>query len=325
MTRAEVTTHLGADWTAFETLFREALLSDVPLLNKLNESVLSNSGKQLRPMMALLTARACSGACKSDSYSYAAVSEVLHNATLIHDDVADESTLRRGKPTLSSLMGPTVAVLVGDYWLARAVSLIIGTAHQMEVTSLFSKTLSDLAEGEMLQLQKAADADTAEEDYLRIVFCKTASLFEATCVSAALSVDASGEQCEAVRRYAVATGMAFQIRDDIFDYWDEANIGKPVGIDLKEQKITMPLLGALRNSSPSEDERIRRMIREIPEHPEYCGQIHAFVLENGGVEYASDRLNEYIDEAVGALKRLPASDDRDILERLVKYNAVRKK
>ncbi|MBQ3800932.1 MAG: polyprenyl synthetase family protein, partial [Treponema sp.] len=222
-------------------------------------------------------------------------------------------------------MGPTTAVLVGDYWLAKAVSLIIGTGHQLEVTTLFSRTLSDLAEGEMLQLQKSGEADTTEEDYLRIVFCKTASLFEATCVSAALSVDAPEERREAARRYAVATGVAFQIRDDIFDYWDEANIGKPVGIDLKEQKITMPLLGALRNSVPSERERIRRMILDIPRHPEHCAWIHRYVLDNGGVEYASDRLNEYIDEALDALKQLPASEDRDVLEKLVKYNAVRKK
>ena len=322
MKREEVIKLLGADWGRYEVLVREALQSDIDLLNTVNTSLLSNAGKQLRPLLSLLTARAC-GTVTGDVLHCAAAAELLHNATLIHDDVADESSLRRGRPTVSALMGPSAAVLVGDFWLARAVGMIIGIEHQNEVIPLFAHTLSDLAEGEMLQLQKAAAADTTEEDYLRIVYCKTASLFEATCRSAALAAGAQQELIDAAGRYGKATGIAFQIRDDIFDYWDEANIGKPVGIDLKEQKITMPLLGALRNVD--DPGRYREMVLEIPSHPEHCDTLHRLVLANGGVEYATLRLDDFINEALSALEIFPPSEEREALASLARYNAIRKK
>lgn len=321
MTREGVISLLGVDWSRYEATLRGALRSDIDLLNSVNSSLLENSGKQLRPMMGLLMSRSC-GRLSEDSVRCAASAEVLHNATLMHDDVADESSLRRGRPTLSALIGPSSAVLVGDFWLAKAVGLIMGTDHQNQVIALFARTLSDLAEGEMLQLQKASSADTTEEDYLRIVYCKTASLFESTCRSAAITVDAPQELIDAAGRYGAATGIAFQIRDDIFDYWDEAGIGKPVGIDLKEQKITMPLLGALRNTD--DGDRWREMVRNIPEHPENCEALRRFVLENGGLEYAAQRLNDYVDEALSALQLIPPSRERECLEELARYNAIRK-
>ena len=322
MKREDVIKLLGADWDRYGVLVREALQSDIDLLNSVNTSLLSNSGKQLRPLLSMLTARVC-GVVTDDVLHCAAASELLHNATLIHDDVADESSLRRGRPTISALMGPPAAVLVGDFWLARAVRMIIGIGHQNEVIPLYAHTLSDLAEGEMLQLQKAASADTTEEDYLRIVYCKTASLFEATCRSAALASGAPQEFIDAAGRYGKATGIAFQIRDDIFDYWDEANIGKPVGIDLKEQKITMPLLGALRNVD--DPARYREMVREIPSHPENCDTLHRLVLENGGGESATLRLDDFINEALSALDLFPPSEEREALASLARYNAIRKK
>ena len=322
MKREEVLSLLGNDWSRYEALVREALASDIGLLNQVNASLLQTGGKQLRPMLTLLMARA-SGTVNDDTLRCAAAAELLHNATLLHDDVADESSMRRGRPTLSAQIGPSSAVLVGDFWLAKAVGLIIGTEHMNEVVPLFTQTLSNLAEGEMLQLEKAGTADTVEEDYLRIIFCKTASLFESACRCGALTVNASDELEEAARCYGVATGIAFQIRDDIFDYWDDAGIGKPVGIDLKEQKITLPLLGALRNAE--DESRYREMVRQIPEHPEYCAELHRFVLENGGVEYATRRLDDYINEALAALEVLPPSKERDVLAELARYNAIRRK
>lgn len=322
MNREEVIKMLGTDWSRYEALVGEGLRSDIDLLNRLNSSILSNSGKQLRPMLSLLTGRICGGV-NDDTLHCAAATEMLHNATLIHDDVADESSLRRGRPTLSALIGPSSAVLVGDFWLSRAVGMIIGTGHQDQVILLMARTLSDLAEGEMLQLQKASSADTTEEDYMRIVYCKTASLFESACRSAAICADAPQELVDAAGRYARATGIAFQIRDDIFDYWDEANIGKPVGIDLKEQKITMPMLGALRNVS--DPGRYRDMVRQIPDHPEYCEELHRFVVENGGVEYATGRLDDFINEALETLELFPPSEEREVLAMLARYNAIRKK
>ena len=313
---------LEPDWSRYEALVREALQSDIDLLNSVNSSLLANSGKQLRPMLTLMMARAC-GKVSDDTLKYAAAAELLHNATLIHDDVADESSLRRGRPTVSALLGPSTAVLLGDFWLAKAVGMVVGTVHQNQTIPIFAHTLSDLAEGEMLQLQKAASADTTEEDYLRIVYCKTASLFESSCHSAALSADASQELQDAARRYGVATGIAFQIRDDIFDYCDDAGIGKPVGIDIKEQKITLPMLGALRNTA--DQEPYREMVRQIPEHPENCAALHKFVLENGGVEYAAKRLDDYINEALEALELFPPSEERELLADLARFNAIRKK
>ena len=206
--------YLGKDWLAVRERINSALLSDIALLNSTNESILSHSGKQMRPMLALLIARACSAGQVSDStISFAAASELLHNATLLHDDVADGSMKRRGVPTIMSLMGPSVSVLVGDYWLVKAMDLIMDAdeGNGSGVMRIFSKTLKDLAAGEMLQLQKAQNGDTDENDYLRIIYNKTASLFEAACVSAAISVDACPEYEQAAKSYAVALGLAFQI------------------------------------------------------------------------------------------------------------------
>ncbi len=311
---------LGADWTSYEGRVRAALATDIKLLDSINGSVLSNAGKQLRPIMSLLMSRAC-GTVTGDSIDYAAASELLHNATLMHDDVADQSSVRRGKPTLSASMGATVAVLVGDFWLSRAVGVVMGTAHQAEAVKLYARTLSDLASGEMLQLQKAQTADTTEEDYIRIIYCKTASLFESACRVAALSVDAPEALCEAAGKYGAATGIAFQIRDDIFDYWDGQEIGKPVGIDLKEKKITLPLLGAMKNCG--DEAAVRKMVLEIPGEPANCGRLQKFVRENGGLEYASRRLDDYINEALEALEVLAPSPEREALAALARYNAVR--
>ena len=318
--------YLGKDWTAVQEHIASALESDIALLNSTNASILSQSGKQLRPMLALMIARACAGKVEEGSVRYAAAAELLHNATLLHDDVADGSELRRGKPTIMSLMGPAVSVLVGDYWLVKAMELILcDSKNDTKAIKIFSKTLSDLAEGEMLQLQKAQNGDTVEEDYLRIIYNKTASLFEAACVTAALSVGASEEYMQAAKDYAVALGLAFQIKDDILDYAGTESVGKPRGVDILEQKITMPLLGALRNVSEQEQVRVRTMVKDIVGKPELRDEIVAFVKANGGLEYSAFRLNEYVDAAVHALDVLPASTEKDCLIKLAHYTAQRDK
>ena len=316
--------YLGKDWTLVKEKIETSLMSDIALLNSTNSSILSNSGKQLRPLLALLIARACSGHQISEAtVRYAAASELLHNATLLHDDVADNSEQRRGMPTIMSLMGPSVSVLVGDYWLVKAMELILGSSEGDHlVIKIFSKTLSDLAEGEMLQLQKAQSGDTCEDDYLRIIYSKTASLFEATCVSAAISVNASQEYRKAAKDYAVALGIAFQIKDDILDYSGTASVGKPLGVDILEQKITMPLLGAMMNA-PAEEVRIRGLVKGIVDHPENRDDIVAFVKENAGLEYAVQQLDKYVAQAVDALSVLPLSKERELLEGLAYFTAKR--
>lgn len=319
--------YLGQDWTMVSGRIASALKSDIDLLNSTNDSILSNSGKQLRPMLALLFARACAGGKVTDAtIRYASSAELLHNATLLHDDVADDSDQRRGVPTIRSLMGPSVAVLVGDYWLVKAMELILGGEEgDTSVIKIFSKTLSDLAEGEMLQLQKAQNGDTDKEAYLRIIYNKTASLFEAACVSAAVSVDAVQEYVMAAREYATALGLAFQIQDDILDYAGTESVGKPLGVDILEQKITLPLLGAFSNAGALEESRVRSMVRDIVSHPEYRDEIVSFVKCNGGLEYARRELQEYVDKAVNALSVLPDSYEKECLASLAYFTAERNK
>ena len=316
--------YLGPDWEAVREKIETSLMSDIALLNSTNSSILSNSGKQLRPLLALLLARACSDHRISEAtVRYAAAAELLHNATLLHDDVADNSAQRRGVPTIMSLMGPSVSVLVGDYWLVKAMELILGSSEgDHQVIKIFSKTLSDLAEGEMLQLQKAQNGDTSEEDYLRIIYSKTASLFEAACVSAAISVNASEEFKKAAKDYAVALGIAFQIKDDILDYSGTESVGKPLGVDILEQKITMPLLGAMKNA-PDEEPRMRALVKGIVDHLENRDEIVAFVKSNSGLEYAVEQLDKYVSQAVEALSVLPLSRERELLEELAYFTAKR--
>ena len=320
MNRADILAYLGADWDLVRGLIRSHLHTDVPLLEETNGRILSNAGKMMRPAVALLTARAIA-VPTDDSRCYAAATELLHNATLIHDDVADGSAERRGRPTPSALLGPGPAVLVGDYWLARAVDLVVRTTHRDRTIPIFAKTLTDLAEGEMLQLEKASSGDTTEADYLRIIHCKTASLFQAAAETAALSVDADTEQVEAARAYGAALGIAFQIKDDILDYAGTDALGKPVGVDLKEQKITLPLLAAL-EGSPREAE-IRQLVRDIPSQPENCGRIRAFVAERDGVGLAARKLEEWVERAVRALDAFPDSTAREALAEIARYNQWR--
>ena len=319
--------YLGESWISVSERIVSSLDSDIDLLNVTNRSILSHSGKQLRPILALLFARACSGGSVSEAtIRYAAAAELLHNATLLHDDVADGSDKRRGVPTIMSLMGPSVSVLLGDYWLVKAMELILaGGDSDARVIKIFSKTLSDLAEGEMLQLQKAQSGDTNKDDYLRIIFSKTASLFEAACVTAALSVDAPAEYMQAAKDYAVSLGLAFQIKDDILDYDGTESVGKPLGVDVLEQKITMPLLGALQNVSATEQERVRAMVKDIVGKPELRDDIVAFVKANGGLEYSVVRLEEYVEAAVRALDVLPQSKEKDFLVKLAIYTGKRDK
>lgn len=320
MNIGEIISLLGEDWTRMRELIRAGLHTDVALLEDVNGQVFAHSGKMLRPLISLLVAKAL-GEPNDDSLHYAAASELLHNATLMHDDVADESSERRGAPTVSAMLGPSAAVLVGDFWLAKAVETVFVTERFSRVVKFFSDTLSDLAEGEMYQLEKASSADTTEEDYFRIIQCKTASLFVAAAVSGACSVDAPEELQEAAKAYATALGTAFQIKDDILDYAGTGELGKPVGMDLKEQKITLPLIGAL--STIEDESPVRDKILHIHEHPEYCAQLHSFVIERGGIEYAAARLQEYIDKAVDALRPVPDSPVRDALVEIARFNAFR--
>ncbi len=322
MLRDEVISYLGESWEATCAYISKALSTDIPLLQAVNDSLLSHSGKMLRPIVSLLVADLINGGVvPDDALRFAAAAELLHNATLLHDDVADESDTRRGEPTLRSKLGPAAAVLVGDFWLSRAVTLVVDSDHCNDVVKIFSKTLTDLAEGEMLQMEKAQDADTDEQDYFRIIYCKTASLFVVSAEAAAIATDATQEQLKAAIDYASALGTAFQIKDDILDYDGDGSLGKPVGIDLLEQKITLPLLCAMKDSP--QEAQIRKMVKDIPQHPQYCEQIRKFVDGQDGVRKASLVLEEYVNKALAALEIFPQSRAKEYLSLLARYNSIR--
>ena len=298
-------------------LMEEALRSEIRILDGTNASLLSSGGKMMRPGMALLIAGACGGV-NEDSYRFAAASELLHNASLMHDDVVDESMERRGRPTVSSLLGCGPAVLVGDYWMVKAVNQILSAKRNTQrAIAVFSKTLSDLAEGELLQMELSKTAGTRWDDYYRIIYSKTASLFEAAALTAALSAGAGEEVIEAMGSFGREAGMAFQIRDDMFDYAGPPSIGKPVGIDLTEGKITAPLLAAL-DSAPQEEAAIREKVRLLPSEPELEGEIRNFVMVHDGLAGARKKMLEKLENATKALSALPESKEKSYLSELAR-------
>lgn len=317
---------LKEDLDKVNKLMESSLSTDIELLDKTNRAILSHNGKQVRPVLTLLVARACSGGFTTDdTIKYAAAVELLHNATLLHDDVADDSPVRRGVPTVMSILGGRASVLLGDYWLVKGMENILASRNSSDkVIRIFASTLTDLAEGELLQLQKAETGDTLEKDYYRIIYDKTASLFVASAAAGAISVSATEEKMSAARTYAKCLGVAFQIRDDIFDYEENVEIGKPVGLDLKEKKITLPLLGAFAKAGEDRGREIRRKLCRIDDHPEYGGEIIEFVKSEGGIEYARKRLYEYVDNARIALRPFGNMQEVEMLCEIAEFTADRK-
>ena len=315
----EIKAFLAGPMEEVSALLEASLRSDITLLDATNRSLLSQGGKLLRPMLSLLSAGACGG-INPDSVRFAAASELIHNATLLHDDVVDGAEMRRGKPTVMSILSGPASVLVGDFWLVKAIrNLLEADRYSERAIRLFAKTLSDLAEGEMLQLQKASSCDTTREDYLRIIYSKTASLFEASVLSGAVSADAPEEWTAALAGYARNLGLAFQMKDDILDYAGDKALGKPVGIDLREQKITLPLLCALDSASAEEAAEVRALVGRISDEPALADRVRAFVLDRGGVDKAVEEMQKYIDEAVSCLDELPASAEKPYLVELARY------
>ena len=319
----EIQSSLRQETERVERIITEALRSDVSLLNATNTSLREHPGKMLRPLLALLCAQACGTLCE-DSFRYAAATELLHNATLLHDDVVDGASERRGRPTVAKLLGCGASVLVGDYWLVQCMQTILDAAGGKDrVIRVFARTLSHLAEGELLQMEKASLGDTTQEEYLRIVYCKTASLFEAAAVAAALSVEAPEALVQALGDYARLLGVAFQIKDDIFDYLDGGSLGKPVGIDLQEQKITQPLLCALEGVSPEEAQAVRATVTRIAGEPALAAEVRSFVLAHDGVRKAGTVLDSYLEQAVSRLAILPEGPARDRLVTLARFIGTR--
>ena len=301
------------------SLMAASLRTSVSLLDKTNGVLLSEKGKMMRPMLCLLAAGACGG-INPDTLHYAAAAELMHNATLMHDDVVDEASMRRGKPTLGAVLGPKASVLIGDFWLVKAMDCIVETSDRgRSVQSSFAKTLSDLAEGEMLQMEKAMEHDTTQEDYIRIIYCKTASLFESSAVCGAQSAKAPEEMVKAIGCFARNLGIAFQIKDDILDYLPSDALGKPAGQDILEQKITQPLLCVLEKMGADEASALRRKLAQVPGNPALAAEIGEIVASHDGVALAAKVMDSYIEKAILCLSSLPESKEKSYLARLARY------
>ena len=312
----ELKEFIGKEMSEVLSLMEKRLSSGNSLLEDCNKRVLGSGGKRVRPLLTILFAKAA-GESNEDTVFFAAATELIHNATLLHDDVADESSLRRGEATISSLLGPRPSVLLGDFWLANGLCLIVDAKrNSSRVMKLYSKTLCDLAEGEMLQLQMARTGATTEKEYFDIIFDKTASLFEVSALAGAISAGASKAQETAAANFARNLGIAFQIQDDILDYEGDETLGKPRGQDLREKKITLPLLMAFK-ACPSREAEIRGKVLENGEENIAC--IVDYVASSGGCNLARERMFSFMKDAMASLACFQDGKGKDFLLRLLSY------
>jgi octaprenyl-diphosphate synthase len=306
----------------FEGKFRQFMKSKVMLLDTIMNYIVQRKGKQIRPMFVFLTA-GCVGAINEKTYRGAALIELLHTATLVHDDVVDSSDYRRGFFSINAIWKNKIAVLVGDYLLSKGLLLSVENKDFDLLTSV-STAVREMSEGELLQIEKARKLDITEEVYFDIITKKTATLISACCAIGVQSTDADEKYAEIARNFGEKVGIAFQIKDDLFDYGD-AEIGKPLGIDIKEKKMTLPLIYALQNTTRSTKKHIIQLIKNESENPKKVREVIDFVKSTGGLQYANKRMNDYAQEAKKLLQQFPESSYRKSLEDLISYTIERNK
>ena len=300
------------------------MTSKVALLNRITHYIVNRKGKQMRPMFVFLTAKLLNnGEVNERTYRGAAVIELIHTATLVHDDVVDESNKRRGFFSINALWKNKIAVLVGDYLLSKGLLLSIDNGD-FDLLKIISVAVREMSEGELLQIEKARRLDITEDIYYDIIRQKTATLIAACCSLGACSVKPESEEVELFRKFGELCGMAFQIKDDLFDYGEE-NIGKPTGIDIKEQKMTLPLIFALNHCSAKEKRWVINSFKNHNKDKKRVKQVISFVKEKGGLEYAVHKMLNYKDEALELLQIYPESTYRAALELMVNYVVERKK
>jgi len=292
------------------------------LLDTIMNYIVQRKGKQIRPMFVFLTA-GCVGTINEKTYRGAALIELLHTATLVHDDVVDDSNYRRGFFSINAIWKNKIAVLVGDYLLSKGLLLSVENKDFDLLTSV-STAVREMSEGELLQIEKARKLDITEEVYFDIITKKTATLISACCAVGVQSTDADPHFVEIARNFGEKVGIAFQIKDDLFDYGD-AEIGKPLGIDIKEKKMTLPLIYALQNTTRSIKKDIIQIIKNESENPKKVREVIDFVKSTGGLQYANMRMNEYANEAKILLQQFPKSGYRKSLEDLISYTIERNK
>ena len=318
----EIMAPINAEMTEFEIRFRQSMKSKVPLLDKITHYIIRRKGKQMRPMFLFLTAKML-GNINDKTYDAASLVELLHTASLVHDDVVDDANERRGFFSLNALWKNKIAVLVGDFMLSRVLLLSIEN-NNIRLLEIVARAVREMSEGELLQIEKARRLDITEEIYFDIIRQKTASLIATVCESAAASVDRE-DQAKNMRQFGELVGLAFQIKDDIFDYGTPGNIGKPTGLDIRERKITLPLIHTLNVCDKATKKELINIIKNHNEDSKYVKRAVELVIKNGGIDYAYKRMIELTDQALICLKEIPESASKQAIIGLVEYTTQREK
>jgi octaprenyl-diphosphate synthase len=307
----------------FEKKFKDSMLSKVPLLNRITYYIVRRKGKQMRPMFVFLVAKMVSdGGFDERTYRGAAVVELIHTATLVHDDVVDDSNRRRGFFSINALWKNKIAVLVGDFLLSKGLLLSIDN-EDFDLLKLISIAVREMSEGELLQIEKARKLDITEDIYFDIIRQKTATLIAACCGIGAASVGAKQDTVQQMRKFGEYIGIAFQIKDDLFDYTDD-KIGKPTGIDIKEQKLTLPLIYTLNTCTSKEKSWIINSIKKHNKDKKRVKEVIDFVKENGGIEYTLNKMYDYKNRALAILENYPESPYKSSLVMMIDFVVERK-
>lgn len=320
---AEIKAPIAEELSQFEQKFRSALKTDVPLLNNVIHYIVKRKGKQMRPMFVFLSANLFAPTNDS-TFRAASLIELLHTATLVHDDVVDDSNIRRGFFSLNALWKNKIAVLVGDYLLSTGLQLSVDN-DEFRLLKVVSEAVQRMSEGELLQMEKARKMDIDEATYFKIIEHKTAALIAACCEAGALSGGANEQDVAAMKEFGRHVGIAFQIKDDLFDYGDGDGVGKPTGIDIKERKITLPLIHAISTASKKDRRWLVKTVKHQSDQPEKVKDVIKFVQQTDGIQHAVDAMHEHQDCALKILANFEPSPAREALEGLVKYSIERKK
>ncbi len=317
----EIRAPIETEMKRFSGYFSTIIKSKVPLLSIITNYILRRRGKQLRPMFVFLTAK-LSGKVNESSFTAAALIELLHTATLVHDDVVDESFERRGFFSINALWKSKIAVLLGDYLLAKGLLLSVKN-KEYEILDIVSFAVKEMSEGELLQIQKSRKLNLTEDEYFEIIGKKTAALIAACCASGTKSVTNDPEAIKKMKQFGEYIGIAFQIRDDMFDYEKNGLLGKPTGNDIKEKKLTLPLIHALKNTNPSQRRKILRLVRHHNKKTSRVNEVIRFVRDNKGMDYSKEKMNEYKNKALDILNEFPESEVRSSLQKLALYTTSR--
>jgi len=320
---ADIQRPIAEEMKAFEPHFREAMRSRAALLDRIMHYIVKRKGKQMRPMFTLLSAKQF-GPVNESAFVAASLIELLHTATLVHDDVVDGSPLRRGFFSINALWKNKIAVLVGDYLLSRGLLLAIDKG-EFELLRIVSTAVREMSEGELLQLEKSRTLNFNEDIYFDIIRQKTASLIAACCASGASAAGRPPEEVERMRRFGELTGIAFQIKDDLFDYGSGSDVGKPTGLDIKEKKLTLPLIHALQKVDKADRRWMVHAVKNKSEDSATVARVVEMVEGAGGIAHAKARMYDYRDQALAVLHTFPKNEARDALEGLVQLTVERTK